>query len=150
MTGELETILLVDDNPDDYESTFRSLRSNHLMNPVMWCKSGQDAKNYLFRDGRYTSESDCSLPMMILLDLNMPGLDGRELLKIIKNNDRLRGIPVIVLTTSNDPNDVQECYKLGASTYIQKPVHFEGLTEAIKTMRDYWFGVALLPGAKGE
>lgn len=147
MTTELGTILLVDDNPDDYEATYRSLRNNHLMNPVVWCKSGQDAKDYLYKEGRYVTETDTVKPLLILLDLNMPGLDGRQLLKIIKSDPGLRSIPIIVLTTSNDPKDVEECYALGASTYIQKPVHFDGLTDAIGKMKDYWFGVALLPEA---
>ena len=149
MSTALGTMLLVDDNPDDYEATFRSLRKNHLMNPVVWCKSGQDAKEYLFKEGRYANEN-IAQPILILLDLNMPGLDGRQLLRLIKARCELRGIPVIVLTTSNDPKDIEECYTLGASTFIQKPVSFDGLTQAIKTMKDYWFGVALLPTSKED
>lgn len=150
MAEPLGTILLVDDNPDDYEATYRSLRKNHLLNPIAWCKSGQDAKDFLYRTGPYKEDESVKRPMFILLDLNMPGLDGRELLKIIKNDTQFKGIPIVVLTTSNDPTDIDECYTLGASTFIQKPVHFEGLTEAVRTMKDYWFGVALLPQTKGE
>ena len=145
MDKDIGTILLVDDNPDDYEATFRGLRKNHLLNPVAWCQSGQEARDYLYREGKYQADESVTRPMMILLDLNMPGLDGRELLGIIKQHQALKSIPVVVLTTSKDPRDIDECYALGASTYIQKPVSFEGLTQAIKTMKDYWFGIAVLP-----
>ena len=145
MDKDIGTILLVDDNPDDYEATFRGLRKNHLLNPVAWCQSGQEAKDYLYREGKYAVDESVTRPIMILLDLNMPGLDGRELLGIIKQHQTLKSIPVVVLTTSKDPRDIDECYALGASTYIQKPVSFEGLTQAIKTMKDYWFGIAVLP-----
>lgn len=144
MIDSLGTLLIVDDNPDDYEATVRSLRKNHLINPIVWCKSGQDAKNYLFKEGQYT-EAAVARPLMILLDLNMPGLDGRELLQVIKRNEELRRIPILILTTSNDPRDVEECYSFGASSFIQKPVSFEALTEIIAKLKDFWFGVALLP-----
>ena len=75
----------------------------------------------------------------------MPGIDGRQLLKILKQDPDKRSIPIVILTTSKDSKDVDKCYEMGASTYIQKPVDFEGLTKAIATMKDYWFGVAILP-----
>jgi len=140
----LGLILLVDDNPDDYEATHRSLRKNHFKNPVKWCKSGQDAKNFLYYEGEYSGK-DHKLPILILLDLNMPGLDGRQLLKLLKQDPQRRGIPTVILTTSNDPLDIDSCYDFGASTYIQKPVEFDGLIQAVKTIKDYWFGIALLP-----
>ena len=143
-------ILLVEDNPDDYEATVRSLRKNRLTNPIKWCKSGKDAYDYLHRINAYSDDSDVHTPIMILLDLNMPGMDGRELLREMKKDDSLRRIPTIVLTTSNDPMDVDQCYLIGASTYIQKPVGFKGLTESLKTMKDYWFGIAILPVQEDE
>ena len=143
-------ILLVEDNPDDYEATVRSLKKNHLTNPIKWCKSGKDAYDYLHRINAYSDDSDVHTPIMILLDLNMPGMDGRELLREMKKDDSLRRIPTIVLTTSNDPMDVDQCYLIGASTYIQKPVGFKGLTESLKTMKDYWFGIAILPVQEDE
>lgn len=146
-------ILLVEDNDDDYEATLRSLQKNHVVNPVHWCKSGQDALDYLRGEGKYTAKGSAR-PDLVLLDLNMPGIDGRQVLSNLKNDALLRSIPVVVLTTSADAKDVEQCYNIGASTYIQKPVSFEGLTEAIRTMKDYWFGVAILPGKadarKGE
>lgn len=139
MPNELAQILLVEDNQDDYEATLRSLKKNHLLNPVHWCKTGQDALEYLQKE-------NTEKPSLILLDLNMPGIDGRQVLQKIKCDEKLKFIPVVILTTSADSKDVDQCYSLGASTYIQKPVSFDGLTEAVRTMKDYWFGVAILPG----
>ena len=136
----IPVILLVEDNEDDYEATVRSLKKNHFLNPVHWCRSGREALEFL-----QTATETGALPDLILLDLNMPGIDGRQVLAAVKGDAALRHIPVIVLTTSNDSRDVDQCYDIGASTYIQKPVSFEGLTEAIRTMKDYWFGIALLP-----
>lgn len=138
-------ILLVEDNQDDYEATVRSLKKNHFMNPVKWCSSGQQAIDYLTRTGKFQDDPDVKQPDLILLDLNMPGVDGRQVLQTIKEDPQLRSIPVVILTTSKDERDIDKCYDLGASTYIQKPVSFEGLTQAIGTMKNYWFGVAILP-----
>jgi two-component system response regulator len=136
----IPVILLVEDNEDDYEATARSLKKNHFLNPVHWSKNGREALEFL-----KTAGETGTLPDLILLDLNMPGIDGRQVLAAVKGDAQLRHIPVIVLTTSNDSRDIDTCYDIGASTYIQKPVSFEGLTEAIRTMKDYWFGIALLP-----
>jgi len=136
----IPVILLVEDNEDDYEATVRSLKKNHFLNPIHWCRSGREALEFL-----KTATETGALPDLILLDLNMPGIDGRQVLAAVKGDAALKHIPVIVLTTSNDARDVDQCYNIGASTYIQKPVSFEGLTEAIRTMKDYWFGIALLP-----
>ncbi len=141
----LAHILLVEDNPDDYEATSRSLKKNHFVNPVHWCKSGADALDYLQHKGVYSQDSEARLPDLMLLDLNMAGIDGREVLKIVKSDENLKRIPVVILTTSVDSHDVDQCYVLGANTYIQKPVSFEGLTQAIAAMKDYWFGIAVLP-----
>lgn len=142
---ELATILLVEDNVDDYEAAIRSFKQAHLDNPVQWCKSGRDALDYLKREGAYASRTGGRPPALILLDLNMPGIDGRKTLSLVKQDDELRKIPVVILTTSADERDIEQCYALGASTYIQKPVDFEGLVEAIRRIKNYWFGIALLP-----
>lgn len=142
---ELATILLVEDNIDDYEAAIRSFKQAHLDNPVQWCKSGKDALDYLRREGKYADRPEVTSPALILLDLNMPGIDGRKTLSVVKEDRHLRKIPVVVLTTSADERDIDQCYELGASTYIQKPVDFEGLVEAISRLKDYWFGIALLP-----
>ena len=143
--SDMTHILLVEDNQDDYEAAVRSLKKSHFLNPVHWCKNGQEALDYLYKEGSYANDPDVKTPDLILLDLNMPGVDGRQVLKRLKGDTEKRSIPVVVLTTSKDSKDVEKCYEIGASTYIQKPVDFEGLTQAIRTMKEYWFGVAILP-----
>lgn len=148
--NSLVKILVVEDNEDDWEATRRSFQKNHFLNEIKWCQSGQEAWHYLKPNRTDAGESLEQLPELILLDLNMPGIDGRQLLELIKADPKLKAIPVIVLTTSDDQRDISRCYELGASTYIQKPVTFDGLTNAVKTLKDYWFGVALLPKKSGE
>jgi two-component system response regulator len=142
----LATILLVDDSIDDHDAAVRSFKMAHLDNPVHWCKSGRDALDYLKHEGTYAQGAACTTPALILLDLNMPGIDGRKVLAMVKQDPALKKIPVVILTTSSDERDVKQCYELGASTYIQKPVDFDGLIAAVSRIKDYWFGVALLPG----
>ena len=141
----LRTILLVEDNVDDYEAAVRSFKAAHLDNPVHWCKSGKEALAYLKGDDPFAEAPAGPRPALILLDLNMPGMDGKTFLTIAKQDPALKRIPIIVLTTSGDERDVTACYELGASTYIQKPVDFDGLIRAVVGIKDYWFGVALLP-----
>ncbi len=136
---ESQFILLVEDSEDDYEATLRAFKKANLHNPVTWCKSGQEALDFLQR------ASQVERPGLILLDLNMPGLDGRKTLQFIKGDSRTKRIPVIILTTSADERDVEACYQMGANTYVQKPVSFDGLIEAIKRLKEYWFEIALLP-----
>jgi two-component system response regulator len=147
---DLLRLLLVDDNQDDYEATLRSLKKNHCLNPVKWCKGGQDALDFLQKKGAYAQDNSVERPDLILLDLNMPGMDGKQVLEKIKGDTAFKNIPVIVLTTSADNIDVERCYSLGASTYIQKPVSFDGLTAAVRTMKNYWCGIALLPSKREE
>jgi len=140
----LPPILLVEDNQDDYEAAIRSFKEAHLDNPIQWCKSGKDAMNYLKREEKYTNRL-AGMPGIVLLDLNMPGIDGRKTLAFIKQDESLKKIPVVILTTSADEKDIEQCYAMGASTYIQKPVDFDGLIEAVRRIKNYWFGIALLP-----
>lgn len=131
----MPSILLVEDSEDDYEATVRAFKKANLRNAISWCRSGQEAIDFLKTEK----------PGMILLDLNMPGMDGRKTLQVIKENEALKQIPVIILTTSGDEKDIQACYRMGANTYVQKPVSFTGLIEAITRLKEYWFEIALLP-----
>ena len=140
-----QPILLVEDSPEDFETTQRAFRRSGLKNPILRCADGDEALDFLFQRG---SHADSPRPGVILLDLNLPGTDGREVLSEIKANDDLKQIPVIVLTTSADERDVQACYQAGASSYIQKPVDVEGFMKAIERLNDYWFEVVILP--KGQ
>lgn len=135
-------ILIVDDSDEDYETTLRGLRKAGLANRIERCIDGDDALDYLFQRGRY---SEVPRPYLILLDLNMPGTDGRQVLETIKADPSLRKIPVVVLTTSDDARDIDHCYELGANSYVQKPVDLDGFMEAIRRLKDYWFEVVVLP-----
>jgi two-component system response regulator len=141
-------ILLVEDSDDDFEATIRAFRkSGNLHNEVVRCSSGAEALDYLFQRGDYGPSSDTYAPRpgLILLDLNMPGIDGRAVLKIIKGDRRLSEIPVIVMTTSDDERDVSECYSYGANSYVKKPVDLDGFFEAVKRLKEFWFEIAVLP-----
>lgn len=140
-----QSILLVEDNQDDYEATSRAFKKANLCNPIVWCRSGQAALDYLRRAGAGKEAPMHSRPGLVLLDLNMPGMDGRKTLEAIKQDEALKQVPVIILTTSADERDIQACYQSGANTYVQKPVSFDGLIEAIRRLKAYWFEIALLP-----
>ena len=139
--NKLPYILLIEDNEDDYEATMRSFSKHNFSNPIKWCRTGKKGLEYL--EKKLTSQE--TLPSLILLDLNMPGIDGKKVLRTIKTNQLISHIPIIILTTSNDDKDVSDCYQIGASTYIQKPVTFKGLTDSIGKVKEYWFGLAVLP-----
>jgi two-component system, response regulator len=145
-----QSILLVEDNQDDYEATSRAFKKANLFNPLVWCKSGRDALNFLKREGAHKDAGEDARPGLVLLDLNMPGMDGRKTLEVIKQDESLKRIPVIILTTSADERDIHSCYQTGANTYVQKPVSFEGLIEAIRRLKEYWFEIALLPKKPGH
>jgi len=140
-----QSILLVEDSEDDFEATSRAFKQVRLLNPVIWCRSGQAALDCLKQEGEYKHAGSNTRPGLVLLDLNMPGMDGRTTLQAIKQDKDLKRIPVIVLTTSADERDVENCYQMGANTYVQKPVSFEGLIEAIHRLKTYWLEFALLP-----
>lgn len=143
---EPQEVLIVEDNDDDFEATVRALtRNGNLANPIRRCRDGLEAWEFLRGEGRYAGRAPSSRPGLALLDLNMPGLDGRKLLQRIKNDPGLRSIPVVVMTTSTEPADVQICYDAGANTYVRKPVSFPDFVEAMARLKDYWFQIALLP-----
>ena len=126
----VQSILIVEDNDDDFEATERALRRNSsLANPIERCLDGEEAWK------RLNSNEDCS-PGLILLDLNMPGMDGRQLLKLIKGDEALRSIPVVIMTTSAEEDDVESCYDMGANTYIRKPISWAEFAEAIARLRE--------------
>jgi two-component system, response regulator len=143
-----QPILLVEDSPEDYEATLRAFRKSGLRNPINRCEDGEEALDYLFRRGRYADPESSPCPGVILLDLNLPGTDGRQVLAEIKGDENLKKIPVVVLTTSVDERDINACYSAGANSYIQKPVDIDGFVKAIERLNDYWFEVVILP--KGD
>ncbi len=135
-------ILLADDDPDDRAFTMRALRQNRLSNDVHTVEDGEELMDFLHRRGTYTA---APRPDVILLDLNMPRMDGREALEQIKSDASLRKIPVVVLTTSEADQDILQTYDLGVNAFVTKPVTFDGLVNAIKVMSDFWFEIVRLP-----
>ncbi len=135
---ESQPILIVEDSEDDFDATKRALVRASLRNPIVHSRSGEEALLYL-------QEPANIMPGIILLDLNMPGLGGHKTLEAIKRHETLKQIPVVILTTSDDERDIEACYKIGANTYIQKPVDFDGLIAAIRQLKEYWFEIAILP-----
>ena len=131
-----QTILIVEDNDDDYLFTRRAFKIAQCSNPLHRAHDGQEALDFL-RD---------STPSTILLDINMPGLNGYDFLEQRNRVPEFRRIPVIVLTTSDDPQDIAKSYEKGANSYIHKPVTMQGFVEAIARLKDYWFQISLLPG----
>jgi CheY-like chemotaxis protein len=140
------TILLADDDEDDRELTRDALEDARLANDLRSVADGQELMEYLRREGRYAGHTvDAPRPGIILLDLNMPRKDGREALSEIKADPRLRGIPVVVLTTSKDEEDILRSYDLGVNSFITKPVTFAGLVDAMRAWSRYWFELVELP-----
>jgi len=132
-------ILLVEDNITDAELTIRELKKHNMANNLVHVKNGEEALDFIFATGKYavTREIQYS-PKVILLDIQMPKINGLEVLQKIKADPRTRAIPVVVLTSSKESPDIQKCYDLGANSYIVKPVNFEGFAQAIKNLGFYW------------
>jgi CheY-like chemotaxis protein len=147
--GAHQAVLLVEDSPEDFEATVRALRRSGLANPIYRCEDGDQALDFLYHRGRFADPAAAPRPGLILLDLNLPGTDGREVLETIKADEALRPIPVVVLTTSTDERDVERCYRAGANSYIKKPVDLDGFLRAVQRLTEFWFEVVILPRAGG-
>jgi two-component system, response regulator len=131
-------ILMAEDNPEDAEMTLRALRRNNLANQLHWVKDGEEALEYLFCSGRYAGRNPARPPKLVLLDIKMPKVDGIDVLKRLKADPATRGIPVVVMTSSNEERDVIDAYRLGVNSYIVKPVQFEAFAETVAKIGLYW------------
>ncbi|HJU40187.1 MAG TPA: response regulator [Tahibacter sp.] len=138
------TVLMADDDPDDCRLTVDAFRAAQLANPLAFVEDGAALLDYLKRRRRYADVA-IELPGLILLDLNMPRIDGREALAEIKSDTALRHIPVVVLTTSSADEDIERAYRAGCNSYIQKPDSFSGLVDIVSALGRYWFSVVDLP-----
>lgn len=139
------TILMADDDDDDRELARQAMEQGRLTSEFRFVEDGEELLDYLLRRGRYADPKSAPRPALILLDLNMPRLDGREALRALKSHAVLRQIPVIVLTTSKAEEDILRSYDLGANCYISKPVTFEGFGEVMKVLDRHWLQLATLP-----
>ena len=133
-----KVIFLVEDNPDDEALTLRALRKNNILNEVVVARDGAEALDYLFCRGEYANRDPNLLPQVVLLDLKLPKMNGLEVLEQIRANKRTKCLPVVILTSSREEMDVINGYKLGANSYVRKPVDFQEFSEAIKNLGLYW------------
>jgi CheY-like chemotaxis protein len=138
------TILMADDDHDDCQMAREAITESRIANPFVCVSDGQELLDYLHRREPY---GEAVLPGLVLLDLNMPRVEGRQALREIKADPQLRHIPVVILTTSSQEEDIYRTYQLGASSFITKPVTFEGLVAVMVGLRDYWFEIVRLPDA---
>jgi two-component system response regulator len=140
-------ILLVEDNSDDAELTIRELKKHNMANNLFHVKDGAEALDFIFATGQYAVTRDINhSPKVVLLDIQMPKINGIETLQKIKSDERTRATPVVMLTSSKEDPDIQKCYSLGANSYIVKPVNFEGFADAIKNLGFYWLLINRPPG----
>lgn len=141
-------ILLVEDNPDDVDLAIRALKKNKILNDVVVARDGAEALDYLFGTGIYEGRDMSIMPEVILLDLKLPKIDGLEVLKHLRADERTRLLPVVILTSSREEHDLINGYKFGANSYIQKPVDFDQFTEAVRQLGMYWLVLNELPPQK--
>ncbi len=142
-------ILLVEDNPDDEALTLRALRKSNIANEVVVARDGVEALDYLFATGAYEGRDPGVMPQVVLLDLKLPRLDGLEVLRRMRADERTRLLPVVVLTTSSEQRDIVGSYSLGANSYIRKPVDFVRFADAVQQLGLYWLLMNEAPPAGG-
>ena len=138
-------LLIVEDSDEDFEAFGRFVRRAKISNPVYRCIDGEDALDFLYRQGDYQDNAQAPRPSIILLDLNLPGTDGREVLEQIKQDDKLKTIPVIIFTTSSNPKDIETCYRFGVNSDALKPINLEKSKEVMQSIVNYWFNIVVLP-----
>lgn len=141
-------ILLVEDNPTDAELCIRALKKSNLANKLVWVKDGAEALDFIFAKGAYSGRNGLTVPKVILLDLRLPKVDGMEVLRQIKADERTRTIPVVVLTSSKEDRDVAQSYQLGVNSFISKPVEFDEFAKTVSELGLYWLLMNHPPVAK--
>jgi two-component system response regulator len=138
-------ILLVEDNRNDAEMTMRALKKNNFLNKLFWVQDGVEALDFIRRKGAYESRDPHQVPKLILLDLKMPRLDGLDVLRELKGDEKTRRLPIVVMTSSNQERDLVESYRLGVNGYVTKPIQFGDLVDAVAKIGMYWLMVNMVP-----
>lgn len=139
-------ILLIEDNPDDEALTLRAFSKNGIKNPIIVAHDGVEATDYLFSTGMYQGRDDTLMPALVLLDLKLPRMDGLEVLRRVRADAKIALLPVVVLTTSRELQDIHEAYRLGANSYIRKPVNFDEFIKTVEQIGAYWLSLNESPG----
>jgi CheY-like chemotaxis protein len=142
-----QIILVVEDSDEDFAAFTRVMRTSAFKNPVYRVEDGEEALDYLYQTGSYSKPSTAPRPTVILLDLNLPGTDGREIIQQVKQDEALKSIPIVVFTTSSNPKDIETCYRYGVNSYLLKPIGSQALINTIQDFFHYWFEVTVLPPA---
>ncbi|MBW8847498.1 MAG: response regulator [Burkholderiales bacterium] len=149
MNDESKVILLVEDNPDDVALTLRAFKRSHLMNPLVVARDGVEALDFVFARGAHADRAGAPLPTLVILDLKLPRLDGLGVLKALRADPRTALLPAVILTSSKEEQDIVSGYKLGANSYVRKPVDFTEFLEAVKVLGIYWLALNQLPPRTG-
>jgi len=144
------TILMAEDDLDDQILLQRALEESRFLNELHFVRDGEELLDYLYHRGLYTEPVKAPRPGLILLDLNLPKIDGQQVMQDIKSDPNLRRIPIVILTASHEEVDIHRSYALGASSYLRKPMRFESLVEVIETLGAYWFEIVELPPEPGQ
>lgn len=148
MIGNIsQPLLIIEDSDEDFAAFERVMQREIVLNPIFRCTDGDDALDFLYHTGAYLNSVNAPRPSIILLDLNLPGTDGREFLAQIKQDNNLKNIPVIVLTTSCNPKDIDICYRYYAASYILKPIDINRLVKTVESFLTYWLDIVILPDA---
>ena len=142
---QTQPLLMIEDSDEDFEAFGRLIRKSAVANPIYRCTDGDEALDFLYHSGDYVDSRKAPRPSIILLDLNLPGTDGREVLEQIKQDEALKTIPVVVFTTSSNPKDIESCYQKGVNGYIIKPIDVAKLRRTLQILIDYWFEAVVLP-----
>jgi two-component system response regulator len=145
MSDSNKVILLVEDNPDDVALTLRAFKRSHLMNPIAVVRDGIEALDFLFARADYAARSSAAAPTLVILDLKLPKLDGLGVLKAMRADERTKYLPVVILTSSKEEQDLISGYALGANSYVRKPVDFNEFLEAVKVLGIYWLMLNEIP-----
>ncbi len=150
LTGRHIEVLLVEDNPDDVRLALHAFKNHNLANMIHVTRDGEEALDFLFCTGPFADRILLPKPQFILLDLKLPKIDGLEVLRRVKNDERTKMIPIVVMTSSSEQRDIVESYKLGVNSYIVKPVDFEKFTESVRQLGLYWLLLNQPPPSQGE
>lgn len=140
------SLLIIEDSDEDFTALVRVINQADISHPIYRCEDGEEALDFLYHEGEYADKALSPRPSLIVLDLNLPGTDGREVLATVKQDSKLKKIPIVIFSTSSNSKDVDACYSQGVTGYIVKPMSTQRLNKLVQTFLDYWFKVVELPG----